>query len=74
MGAEPMPRSVMMNNQKKRLKDETYKKFLKRMEEVVQEFANLEEETGKGQDINVFNFSCFLYPSFYYDDQKTEEK
>jgi DNA-binding transcriptional ArsR family regulator len=74
MGAEPMPRSVMINNQKKRLKDETYKDFLKRMEEVVQEFADLEEVTGKGQDINVYNFSCFLYPSFYYDDQKSEEK
>ena len=72
-GAEPMPRSIMMNSQKKRLKDETYQKFLKRVEEVVKEFADLEEETGKGQDINVFNFSCFLYPSFYYD-QEDEEK
>jgi len=73
MGAEPTPRSVMMMNIKKRLKDETYQKFLKRVEEVVKEFNELEEETEIGEDINVFNFSCYMYPSFYYE-QESEEK
>ena len=73
MGAVPNPRQVVMENVKKRLKDETYRKFQEKVKGIIKEFYALEEETGKGQDINVFSFSCFLYPSFYYDSDEASK-
>lgn len=69
MGAEPNPREIVMINLQKKLKDETYRKFLKRLKALIKEFDDLEEEKGKGKDINMFNLSCYLYPSFYYDQE-----
>jgi len=66
-GNESNPHEAVMFSIKKRLRYETYQEFLKRIKAVIDEFSNLKEETGKGQDINEFGFSCYIYPSYYYE-------
>jgi len=75
LGAKPVPRNLIIRRTRKRLKDEIYEKFQQRLKDVLDEFLNLPEETGSGEDINYFSLACFLFPNFYYeDDNEAEER
>ncbi len=71
-GARPVPRDVVIQSTRKRLKDETYQAFLKKFRALLKEFRALPEETGTGEGINTFSLACYLYPNFYYDEQESE--
>jgi len=73
-GAQPIPRDVVIQSTKKRLKDETYQAFLKKLRSLLKEFRDLPEETGVGEDINSFSIACYLYPNFYYEETKEEKE
>lgn len=73
-GARPIPRDMIINSLRKRLSDETYQKFIKRLQSLIKEFSELPEETGSGDDINYFSLACFLYPNFYYENKDDDER
>jgi DNA-binding transcriptional ArsR family regulator len=73
-GAQPMPRDVVIQSIRKRLKDETYQAFLKKFRNLLKAFRDLPEETGSDEDINTFSIACYLYPNFYYEDVKAEKE
>ncbi len=73
-GARPIPRDMIINSLRKRLSDETYQKFIKRLQSLIKEFSELPEETGLGDDINYFSLACFLYPNFYYENNDDDER
>jgi len=70
-GAQPVPRDVIIQTTRKRLSDETYKEFLKKIRKVLKEFSELLEETGQGEEINTFSLACYMYPNFYYEAKET---
>ncbi len=74
-GARPIPRDVIIQTSRKRLTDETYLAFLEKLRGLLKEFSDLPEETGTGENINIFSLACYLYPNFYYEkvSQETEE-
>jgi DNA-binding transcriptional ArsR family regulator len=72
-GAKSIPRDMVIMNMKKRLKDETYKKFLDRFRELMDEFSNLPEADATDEDNNLFGLNCFVYPSYYYPDEKEDQ-
>ena len=72
-GARPVPRDVMIQSTRKRLTDETYQAFLEKFRGILQEFRDLPEETGLGDDINTFSLACYLYPNFYYEKKQSED-
>jgi len=73
-GARTIPRDMIINSLRKRLSDETYQKFIKRLQSLIKEFSELPEETGLGDDINYFSLACFLYPNFYYENNDDDER
>lgn len=72
-GEKSIPRDMVIFNIKKRLKDEAYKKFLKRFRELIDEFSNLPEADATDEDSNLFGLNCFVYPSYYYPDDKEDQ-
>ena len=72
-GGKPNPREMILSSSKKRLKDETYQAFVKQLNELTKAFSALTEEIGEGQDINVFSFVCYLYPSYYFDETESDQ-
>ncbi len=66
-GAQPTPRDMVMIHHKSHLTDETYQIFLARLKDLIEEFTQLSEEDSNG-DLNVFALSCFMYPSYYFDE------
>jgi len=73
-GAKPVPRDIIIQSTRKRLKDETYEDFMERLRAILKEFSELPEETGEGEDINYFSLACFLYPNFYYEEDQEMTK
>lgn len=73
-GAKLNPRNLIIQTSRKRLKDETYEAFVKRFRDLLNEFSDLPEETGTGDDINYFSLACYLYPHFYYEEEKMSEE
>ncbi len=67
-GAKEIPRDMILINHKKRLKDETFQRFAKRLKNLIEELAETPEEDSGGEDVNVYSLACYLYPSFYYED------
>jgi len=73
-GAKPVPRNIIIQSTRKRLKDETYEEFMERLRVILKEFSELPEETGAGEDISYFSLACFLYPNFYYEEDQEMTK
>jgi len=67
-GAKQIPRDMILTITKKRLRDDVYLAFTKRFKDLLEEFAEMPDETDSGEDINVYSLACYLYPSFYYED------
>jgi len=73
-GAKPIPRDIIIQTTRKRLKDETYQHFLKQLKSVLKTFSELPEETESGEDINYFSLACYLYPNFYYESKIEQDE
>ena len=67
-GGQPQPHEMIMNHIKKRVKQEVYEDFTKKLKDLIQTFSDLPEETDPAQDIKTYGLACYLYPSFYYSD------
>jgi DNA-binding transcriptional ArsR family regulator len=73
-GGKPNPRNMIMVNSKKRLKDKIYQQFITRLNAFIKEFNELPEETESGEDVNIFSLACYLYPSFYFDEESDKKE
>jgi DNA-binding transcriptional ArsR family regulator len=73
-GAESIPRNMILTNVKKRLKDEIFLAFAKRFKGLLEEFAEMPDEEDAGEDVNVYSLACYLYPSFYYENDKDNKE
>jgi DNA-binding transcriptional ArsR family regulator len=73
-GARPIPRDIIIQTSRKRLKDETYQKFLEKIRALLKEFSELPEEMGSGENINSFSLALFLYPNFYFETSNESEE
>ncbi len=72
-GAKTVPRDLVITHTKKRLSDETYQQFVNRIRAILKEFSELQDEEDSGEGVNVFSIACYLYPSYYYNDEQEEE-
>ena len=74
MGAPPIPRDMIIGNSKKRLKDETYQAFLKRLKDLLEEFSTLPEEKSKSDDVGMFSLALYAYPNYYYEERQKKNE
>ena len=73
-GAKPTPRDMIIQTTRKRLKDETYEKFISQLKSLLQTFSDLPEETGSGEDVNYYSLACYAYPNFYYESKNEQDE
>ncbi len=73
-GAKSIPRDMIVTSVKKKIKDETYQQFVQRFKALLDDYSALEDVEGTGEDINVYNFACYLYPSFYYQKERVNQE
>jgi len=73
-GARPIPRDMIISTLRKRLNDETYQKFIERLQSLLKEFSDLPEETDTAEESTYFSLACYLYPNFYYENKDGEER
>lgn len=70
-GAKPNPRDLVIQKTRKRLTDDVYQDFVKRVRQLLKDFSNLPEATEEGEDVNYFSLACFLYPNFFFENEQT---
>ncbi len=68
-GVPPHPRSVTIKKLKKRLRDETFQRFLDEFNQLMQAFEDLPDEEGEEDEVSVYALACFLYPSFAFVEE-----
>lgn len=73
-GAASVPREMVITNVKKRLKDETFQAYIKRLKDLLEEFSKLPEEPSEGEDINQFSLAVYAYPNYYYEQGQDENE
>jgi hypothetical protein len=75
-GAEEKEKTMLAMRLKKRLDESTYNEYFSRFNELVKEFAALEDVRGDDSDTSVLGMTCLLYPSYYYEEenQKKDEQ
>ena len=73
-GAKPNPRDLVIQKTRKRLTDEVYQDFVKRVRQLLKDFANLPEAREEGEDVNFFSLACFLYPNFYFENEQNKDQ
>ncbi len=73
-GAKENPKETIAYRVKKRVKDETYREYIKKMKALLEEFQTLPEEEAANPEANVFTVAVFLYPSFYYEDETSNDQ
>ena len=71
-GVTSVPREMIITNLSKRLKDETYEAFVKRLKDLLEEFSKLPEEKSDGEDIAQFSLVVYAYPNYYYEQGQEE--
>ena len=65
---------ILMSKLQKRISSETYLAFKQKLTDVLDEFSKLTEVDVDETDFEVVNFSCFMYPSHYYNVETDQEK
>lgn len=73
-GAKRFSREVILTNIKKRLKHDTYLAFAKRFKDLMDEFSKIPDEPANGENINVYSLACYLYPSYYYENEGNHQE
>ncbi len=71
-GAKPQPREMVIRMIKKRVRDETYQRFVEEFNTLMKAYNDLPDEDGDEDEMNVFTIACYLYPSYYFNDEKYE--
>ncbi len=72
-GAKPNPKKVVASRIKKRINDEAFEAYQKKMKELIDEFQALPEMDPSEPDANVYTVAYFLYPSYYYEQKDENE-
>ncbi len=72
-GAKPNPKKVVASRIKKRINDEAFEAYQKKMKELIDEFQALPEMDPSESDANVYTVAYFLYPSYYYEQKDENE-
>ena len=73
-GSASVPREMIITNIKKRLTDETFQAFIKRLKDLLEEFSKLPEEKSEGEDITQFSLAVYAYPNYYYEQGQAENE
>ncbi len=73
-GSASVPREMIITNIKKRLTDETFQAFIKRLKDLLEEFSKLQEEKSEGEDIAQFSLAVYAYPNYYYEQGQEENE
>lgn len=70
-GAEPRPRTMLVNRLLSTIPDEVADEFTRRLQALIKEFG--EKDNARGEDVQTYALTVAFYPSFYYTDpDKTE--
>jgi len=73
-GVESVPHDMVIVNVTKRMKDETYQRFVERLKALIEDFEELNEESGDENGGNYFSLNCYAFPSYFYKEDQLEEE
>ena len=68
-GAESHPRDMVIRIIKKRVRDETYQRFVGEFNALMKTFNDLPDGDIDEDEVNVFTIACYLYPSYYFNEE-----
>lgn len=68
-GAKPDPRDLVIGEVKKRLRTATYQHFVDAFTALMKDYSDLPDENGEEGEVGYYALTCFMYPSFAYNDQ-----
>ena len=73
-GVEFVPHDMVIVNVTKRMKDETYQRFVERLKALIEDFEEMNEESGDEKGVNYFSLNCYAFPSYFYKEDQLEEE
>jgi len=73
-GVESVPHDMVIVNVTKRMKDETYQRFVERLKALIEDFEEMNEESGDEKGVNYYSLNCYAFPSYFYKEDQLEEE
>lgn len=73
-GSQNHPRDMLMISSKKFLDDATYQEFARKLNDLAKEFTSLQDAADDAQEGHTFGFTCYLYPSYTFDETEGMER